>query len=123
VRDARTSQEAGRLSKEFNAGAKPETHAGNAQGESGVARSLREHWEGAQQQDRDAMRTDPRLTEEGALRDDFDAAAKTRHEGDGDDDGDDDGRKPRKSWKQRAQEKGQRRGHGRGGYGMKRGGN
>jgi hypothetical protein len=62
--------------------------------------------------------TDPRLLEEGALGQEFNAEAQASQgesAGDGDGDGDgDDGNDLRKSWKARAEEIGQRRGRGRG---------
>lgn len=110
----RRRQNAGRLSQDFNAEAQSDPHARDTRSDTGDAHSLRENWDDAQKRDRDARRSDPRLTEGGKLREEFDAAANARDEGDGDDDGDDDGRKPKKTWKQRAQEKGGRRGRGRG---------
>jgi hypothetical protein len=65
--------------------------------------------------------TDPRLTRDGALGDEFNAAS---HAGQGEaagDEGGDDGRSMRKSWKQRANDVGQKRGHSRG-YKMSRDG-
>lgn len=60
------------------------------------------------------QRTDPRLLDEGALGQEFNAESQVS-QGDSADDGDgDDGGDLRKSWKQRAEEMGQRRGHGRG---------
>lgn len=62
------------------------------------------------------QRTDPRLLDEGALGQEFNAEAQVS-QGDSADDGDgdgDDGGDLRKSWKQRAEEMGQRRGRGRG---------
>ena len=87
----------------------------------GEGRQLRESWDKAQKQDKRPHRTDPRLLEEDALREEFDEAAQARRPDSGDDSEGEDGRRPRKSWKQRAQEKGHRRGRGRG-YGMKRDG-
>lgn len=58
------------------------------------------------------QRTDPRLLDEGALGQEFNAEARASH-GEGADDGDGDG-DLRKSWEQRAEEIGQRRGRGRG---------
>ncbi|AZQ68301.1 hypothetical protein EF888_14850 [Silicimonas algicola] len=58
------------------------------------------------------QRTDPRLLDEGALGQEFNAEARAS-QGESADDGDgDDGGDLRKSWKQRADEIGQRRGRG-----------
>ena len=118
--DPRLLQEDG-LGAAFNDKAQ-DARAAREDGEAGGEdRKLRESWDRAQQQDTRPHRTDPRLLEEDALRQEFDEAAQARSaesadEGEGEDD-----RRPRKSWKQRAQEKGHRRGRGRG-YGMKRDG-
>jgi len=63
-----------------------------------------------------AAKTDPRLAQEGALGDEFNAAARVQ-QGQSDSDGgsDDSGDDQRKSWKRRADEVGQKRGRGRGG--------
>ena len=87
----------------------------------GEERRLRDSWEKAQKQDKRPHRTDPRLLQEDALREEFDEAAQARRHDSTDEGEGEDGRRPRKSWKQRAQEKGHRRGRGRG-YGMKRDG-
>jgi hypothetical protein len=84
-------------------------------------RRLRDSWDKAQKQEKHLHRTDPRLLEEDALREEFDEAAQARRLDSADEGEGEDGRSPRKSWKQRAQEKGHRRGRGRG-YGMKRDG-
>jgi len=87
----------------------------------GEGRQLRESWDKAQKQDKRPHRTDPRLLEEDALREEFDEAAQARRPDNSEDSEGENGRSRRKSWKQRAQEKGHRRGRGRG-YGMKRDG-
>ena len=78
----------------------------------------------AADEERAALRTDPRLLEEGAFQDEFNREAAGDHHYDDDPHGGDDdaGRKPRKSWKQRREEKGLSRGRGKGGgYGYGRG--
>ncbi|MCC5968097.1 MAG: hypothetical protein JJU24_18430 [Natronohydrobacter sp.] len=84
----------------------------------GEGRQLRESRDKALKQDKRPHRTDSRLLEEDALREEFDDAAQARRPDRADDIAGEDGRSKRKSWKQRAQEKGHRRSRGRG-YGMK----
>lgn len=60
-----------------------------------------------------SQKTDPRLLEDGALGDEFNAQAQAE-QGERSDDGSDDGDDLRKSWKQRAEDMGQKRGRGRG---------
>lgn len=77
----------------------------------------------AKAEGREALRTDLRLIEEGALGNEFGEAVyvdQHDHHGDGDDDDQGEQRNPR-SWKQRSREKGHKRGRGRGGgYGYSR---